>query len=61
MLDSDIYEDKMFLMNTWTNSDGTGFFIKNSVVYNRDDLKFYSSGDFESTFIENFQIRRILS
>ena len=36
-----------------TSHGGTGFYIRNAVVYNkRDDLKFYSSGDFESTFIE---------
>ena len=36
-----------------TSHGGTGFFIKNSVVCNkRDDLKFYSLGDFERTFIE---------
>ena len=32
---------------------GTGIFIKNSIIFNRrDDLKFYSLGDFESTFVE---------
>ena len=36
-----------------TSHGGTGFYIKNSIVFNkRDDLKFYSPGDFESTFIE---------
>ena len=36
-----------------TTHGGTGFYIKNSIVFNkRDDLKFYSPGDFESTFIE---------
>ena len=32
---------------------GTGFYIKNTVIYNkRDYLKFYSLGEFESTLIE---------
>ena len=32
---------------------GTGLYIKNSIVFNkRDDLKIFSRGDFESTFIE---------
>ena len=36
-----------------TTHGGTGLYIKNSIVYNkRDDLKIYSSGHFESTFIE---------
>ena len=36
-----------------TTHGGTGFYIKNSIVFNkRDDLKCYSQGDFESTFIE---------
>ena len=38
---------------TETSHGGTGFFIKESLVFNRrDDLKFNSPGDFESTFIE---------
>ena len=38
---------------TETTHGGTGFFIKESLVYiRRDDLKFNSPGDFESTFIE---------
>ena len=32
---------------------GTGFYVKSSCVFNkRDDLKFNSPGNFESTFIE---------
>ena len=45
---------------TETSHGGTGFFIKKSLAFNRrDDLKFNSPGDFESTFIEiNFPKRR---
>ena len=36
-----------------TNCGGTGLYIKDSIVFNkRDDLKFSSSGDFESSFVE---------
>ena len=36
-----------------TNCGGTGLHIKDSIVFNkRDDLKFLSSGDFESSFVE---------
>ena len=36
-----------------TTHSGTGFYIKNSIVYKkRDDLKIQSPGHFESTFIE---------
>ena len=38
---------------TETTHGGTGFFIKESLSFNRrDDLKFNSPGNFESTFIE---------
>ena len=36
-----------------TNYGGTGIYVKESIVFNkREDLKIYSPGDFESTFIE---------
>ena len=36
-----------------TSHGGTGFYIKNTINYKmRDDLKLFSPGDFESTFIE---------
>ena len=35
-----------------TTHGGTGFYVKNSIVYNRDDLKIRSPGHCESTFIE---------
>ena len=38
---------------TSTTHGGTGFYVKSSRVFNkRDDLKFNSPGNFESTFIE---------
>ena len=38
---------------TETTHGGTGFFVHDSLVFNkRDDLKFNSAGNFESTFIE---------
>ena len=38
---------------TETSHGGTGFYIKESLVYvKRDDLKFNSPGNYESTFIE---------
>ena len=38
---------------TETSHGGTGFYIKESLVYvRRDDLKFNSPGNYESTFIE---------
>ena len=38
---------------TETSQDGTGFYIKESLVYvRRDDLKFNSPGNYESTFID---------
>ena len=38
---------------TETSHGGTGFYIKDSLVYvKRDDLKFNSPSNYESTFIE---------
>ena len=38
---------------TETTHGGTGFYIKDSLVFERrDDLKFNSSSEYESTFIE---------
>ena len=43
----------LYLTPLKTSQGGTGFYIKESLVYVRwDDLKFNSPGNYESTFIE---------
>ena len=53
-LNLDIEGYKPFLYDSSvTSHGGTGFYIRNSINFiKRDDLKIFSPGDFESTFIE---------
>ena len=48
-----IFSDHHFVFDPTETSQGTGFYVKYSLVYvKRDDLKFNSLSNYESTFIE---------
>ena len=54
ILNSDLEGYRPFIFDSSvTSHGGTGFYISNTITYKkRDDLKLFSPGDFESTFIE---------
>ena len=60
LINTDIEGYRPFLYDpTETTHGGTGFYISKELNYKRrDDLKFNSKGDFESTFIEIIQTDR---